>query len=248
MALPVVLAREPGSGLLRDRVDIWRTDLDVHPRHHLELAGLLADDDLRRSRRFRSDLERDRFVVRRAFLRAVLGRYLEREPRSVEIDRPTGRKPVSRDEPRLQFSLSASGPVALLAVADTEVGVDVEIVRGEADVESIAQRWLSTRERASMDGLGDWDRRRAVFECLTRKEAVLKAAGVGFAVSPDRIEVAATNEMPVRATVPSATPTTWWVHHLHPAPHPERDSVGALATAEREPTVSFHDWNDGNAS
>lgn len=247
-APPVELSREPGTDLLRDRVDIWRTDLDVHPRRRHELARLLVDDDLRRSRRFRSVLDRERFVVRRAFLRAVLGRYLEREPRSVEIDRPAGRKPVSRADPWLQFSLSASGPVAVLAVADTVVGVDVEILRGDADVESIAQRWLSAREQASIEGLGGWDRRRAVFACLTRKEAVLKAAGVGFAVSPDRIEVAATNETPVRATVPSATPSTWWVRPLQLSSPPERAGVGALATAEREPNVSFHDWSDGNAS
>ncbi|MEA2057737.1 MAG: hypothetical protein U9O63_03385, partial [Actinomycetota bacterium] len=142
-APPVVLSHEPGTDLLRDRIDIWRTDLDVPPRRRHELTRLLVDDDLRRSRRFRSDLDRGRFVVRRAFLRAVLGRYLEREPRSVEIDRPDGRKPVSRADPWLQFSLSASGPVAVLAVADTVVGVDVEIVWGDADVESIAQRWLS---------------------------------------------------------------------------------------------------------
>ena len=247
MTLPVALSHYPGTGLPRDRVDIWRTDLDAHLHRRLELARRLADDDLRRSRRFHSDLDRDRFVVRRAFLRTVLGRYLDREPRSVEIDRPVGRKPTSREEPRLQFSLSASGPIAVLAVADGEVGVDVEILRDGADVESLAQRWLSVRERASVDGLDAWDRRRTVFEFLTRKEAALKAAGVGFEVSPALVDVATTDEKPVRATVPATHPSTWWIHPLVPAFPSKRDAVGALATREREPTVSFLDWHDLNA-
>ena len=248
MTLPVALSQDPGTGLPRDRVDIWRTDLDAHLHRRLELARRLTDDDLRRARLFHSDLDRDRFVVRRAFLRTVLGRYLDREPRSVEIDRPVGRKPTSREEPRLQFSLSASGPIAVLAVADEAVGADVEILRDDADVESLAQRWLSVRERASVDGLDAWDRRRTVFEFLTRKEAALKAAGVGFAVSPALVDVAAANGIPLRATVPGTQPSTWWIHPLPPAFPPRPDSVGALATREREPTVSFLDWHDHNPS
>jgi 4'-phosphopantetheinyl transferase len=148
----------------------------------------------------------------------------------------------------LQFSLSASGPIAVLAVADEAVGVDVEILRDDADVESLAQRWLSVRERAAVDGLDAWDHRRAVFEFLTCKEAALKAAGVGFAVSPALVDVAAANGIPPRATVPATPPSTWWIHPLPPAFPAKRAAVGALATREREPTVSFLDWRDYNPS
>jgi 4'-phosphopantetheinyl transferase len=209
-------------------VDLWHTDLDASP----DGRSLLTDQERQRAHRFRFALDRDRFVARRAFLRSVLGRYLDRAPRSVMIEQTSGGKPASRDDPRLHFNLSASGPTAVLAVADEEVGVDVEMIRDGADVDSITGRWFTPGEHAAIDGLDDGDRVTAVFEIITRKEAVLKAAGVGFALSPALIDVIA----PGPVVVPTVPPTTWRVQSL--SPHPTL--AAALATREGSPKLAFH--------
>ncbi|HQR68933.1 MAG TPA: 4'-phosphopantetheinyl transferase superfamily protein, partial [Thermoanaerobaculia bacterium] len=101
-----------------------------------------------------------------------------------------------------RFSLSHSDAVAVFAFsAVREVGIDVEHVRPVPEADSILGRWFAEAERRA------WitsDRGDGAFVRLwTRREAYLKALGVGFS------EDGAPREM---------DPSRWEVHDLEPAP------------------------------
>ena len=91
------------------------------------------------------------------------------------VRRSTG-KPFFRKQPELHFNLSHSGSLALCALSDAPVGVDIEVLRPRR--EGLAQRILSPEELAWYQNHGEDP---AVLLTLwTRKEALCKKNGTGL--------------------------------------------------------------------
>ncbi|RYF66751.1 MAG: 4'-phosphopantetheinyl transferase superfamily protein, partial [Comamonadaceae bacterium] len=80
------------------------------------------------------------------------------------------------------FNLSHSQGVGLIALsAEAEVGVDVELVRPMGDVTALADNYFDGAEQSALAAIGPGPARDlAFFRCWTRKEACLKAAGIGL--------------------------------------------------------------------
>jgi 4'-phosphopantetheinyl transferase len=92
----------------------------------------------------------------------------------------------------LQFNLAHCQSEALLAVTvGQSVGIDVEdgaSIR-KADIGALAQEFLTAREAQIIQALAGADRVRAFLLCWTRKEALLKAVGLGLMAKLDGFEV-----------------------------------------------------------
>ncbi len=121
-------------------------------------------------------------------IRSVLARYLGVPSERVPMERDAnGRRIVAT--PGLSLSVSRSGDKLLIAVAAGQpVGVDVERLR-KGPWALLPRHALTSRELATLDGEQGIERDRAFLRFWTRKEALLKAAGVGLAVDPREIEV-----------------------------------------------------------
>jgi 4'-phosphopantetheinyl transferase len=193
------------------------------------MTATLAPDELARAARYRFERDRARFVVARATLRALLAAYTARPAASLGFETPGHGKPLLADpDPgQLRFNLSHSGAVALYAVAsDREVGVDVERVdpRAARDVSRI----LAPAEATALEALPADQRLDAFFACWTRKEAYLKARGLGLALGLDRFAVSLAPDEPVRLAWSADDPaevTRWRLEALAPGP----GYAGALA-------------------
>ncbi len=69
-----------GPTLSRDRVDLWRTSLEVSSFDFARLQRFLSKDEHARALRFAFERDRQQFVVARGFLRVILSLYLDCEP------------------------------------------------------------------------------------------------------------------------------------------------------------------------
>ena len=172
--------------LSADEVHVWRASLDVGEARARAAEQVLDDAELVRAGRFLQELHRSRFLVGRAALRVLLGRYLGVAPRDVALVYGEHGKPRLASESGgphpLRFNLSHCGGVALLAFAlGREVGVDVERPRVGLDAEGIAERFFSRRESAELRALPVGQRSSAFASGWTRKEAYLKGLGSGLA-------------------------------------------------------------------
>jgi len=114
----------------------------------------------------------------RDLLRAILQRYTAG---ALEFAHGPHGKPYLRDAPQLQFNLSHSGGVSLVAVAlDVEVGVDVERLRPMPDCLAVAERFLAPEDAAALREAPAVEREREFFVRWTRAEAMWKARGIGL--------------------------------------------------------------------
>jgi 4'-phosphopantetheinyl transferase len=97
----------------------------------------------------------------------------------------------------VSFNVSHSGSLGLIAIAEGahRIGVDVEQVRPGPDVRALAGRFFHPEEAAAVG-----DDRAAFFRCWTRKEAVVKALGLGLAhpLKSFVVDVHAAGPRPVR--------------------------------------------------
>jgi 4'-phosphopantetheinyl transferase len=178
--------------LQRHEIHIWTAQLDGGAEDRPVESETLSLEEIDRAGRFRFEHDRRRFIVARAALRLLLAGYLGIKPASLRIvSGPRGKPELAPGAwGWLKFNLSRSEDLAVFAIGrDRELGVDVERVRTEIDFEPLVDRVLSVAERGALDKLAPEARRQAFYRCWTRKEAYLKALGVGLAVGLHELDV-----------------------------------------------------------
>ncbi|KAF1048056.1 4'-phosphopantetheinyl transferase family protein [Xylophilus sp.] len=153
-------------------------------------AALLSPQERERAGRLRFPVDRDRFVAAHIALRLALAEQGAQQADALRLaDGPLG-KPWLPDHPRIHFSLSHSRGVALIAVGHRgPLGVDVEYLRPVPDALAVAERCFTLHENRALRSLPPRRRGRAFLTCWTRKEACLKAIGLGLRLDPSTIEV-----------------------------------------------------------
>jgi 4'-phosphopantetheinyl transferase len=180
-------AQHVAPGLGAEDVHVWWANLDVAPDLLERLRANLSDDELRRSERFVFERDRKRFIAGRGVLRTIIGRYLNRDPVFLqfvynEYGKP-GLVPESHGA-KLTFNMSHSDDVGVFAIAvDRELGVDVERISEDRRILEVAAQYFSNGEIVSLRALSDALQLQGFFNCWTRKEAYVKARGLGLSIS-----------------------------------------------------------------
>ncbi|MER6786895.1 4'-phosphopantetheinyl transferase superfamily protein [Streptomyces sp. NPDC000658] len=230
-------------------VHVWWAGLaDAH-------TGLLALLDPVERRRHDATVDRagrGRFLVGCALSRLALGATLGVPPADVPLRRvcprcggPHGKVRLAPppDEsscggPRLDFSVAHSGAVIGVAVCENgRVGLDVEEADVGLDVDAAARVALADAELAALYGRPPAARKAAFLRTWTRKEAVLKALGVGLAAPLRGLELSGPQQPPAVLAWPEqlgARPdmslTDLLVHGTHPAAVAVTGAAAAGAT------------------
>ena len=169
-------------------VTILYEALDVGDDELAALAHIGSADERTRAACFRFPRGRRRFLARRARLRLALGAWVGRAPEALTFGENAYGKPCLPGGPC--FSLSHSGERMMLAIADTDVGCDIERLDDEIDWQPIADGLFTQRERNALATLSDRAGRRGFFDCWARKEAFVKALGLGLSYPLAAFDVA----------------------------------------------------------
>lgn len=165
-------------------------DLDL-PRAELDEYSFWLDaDELLRASRFRRAIDRDRFIARRGLLRAHLGHDLGVAPQMVRIATDPCGKPFLRDDPDLAFNLSHSNGLALLAtMRGGSIGCDIEWRNPDLACPRVAERLFAPTEYDALAALPPNQWITGFYNCWTRKEAYVKALGLGLSYPLDAFTV-----------------------------------------------------------
>ena len=172
------LRHDRAARLYGREVHAWFTTLAKERSALARYETLLDMEERARADRFRFDEDRERFIIGHGLLRLHLGHYLGIAPTSVRMLRGKHGKPYLQDHD-LHFNLSDTKDALVIAVARTEqLGVDVETMDRNVDHLSVGEHYFSSAEVEGMRTAMEPKRR--FLELWTRKEAVLKASGVGI--------------------------------------------------------------------
>ncbi|MEU6055943.1 4'-phosphopantetheinyl transferase superfamily protein [Streptomyces xanthochromogenes] len=197
----------------RSPVDVWcwvdGTDVPD------SVLPLLSDSERARAQRLRFGRHSAAYIWSRVHAKRILGPLLGLPPEQVRIGvrpcpgcgSPDHGPPTILPYRGVDISLSHSEGYSALAVSTRgPVGLDIEKVRA-LDYEALAAVSLSARERAHVAA---HDVPSAFLRCWTRKEAVLKAVGIGLHSDLAALDVRPHRTGPVGVTHVGPTGTTNW--------------------------------------
>lgn len=209
--------------LMSDQVHIWSASLDQSPSRVQQLQTFLTEDEQARAKRFYRQKDRDRFVVARGLLREILSSYLDSDPALLHFCYGPAGKPALHapfDKLNLCFNLSHSNDLALYAVTrGRAVGIDIEYIRTSPTLERVAARLFSPQEYAAFQKLPVLLRNKAFFRYWVRKEAYIKARGLGLSLLIRQFEAyPTTNQSPTQSKPGSIESLDWSLHDIEPMP------------------------------
>src|SRR5436190_13219236 len=228
-----------------DEVHLWVVTLAVIPEKSSHFQSILSLDEQERAGRFQKIRDAQRYVAARGSLRSLLGGYLAIEPGRLQFVYDAFGKPRLAGELRatsVSFSVSHCDDLALFGfVRGHKIGVDLERISTDIEVEDLAKRYFSPNEFQRLCSLSA-DQRREAFYCgWTRKEAYLKGRGEGLSYGLDGVEVSLAPGEP--AVILSAfddphVSQRWTLQHLSPAP----GFIGAVAVETSDIRFLFFQW------
>ncbi len=244
-AAPDTLAMEPGW------VHVFRLPLDLPAGRIAALRALLSHQEVTRADRYHRQRDGARFTAARGQLREILGGYTQLNPKAVVLlvdahGKPALALPQAGDSSAgaPAFNVSHSAGLALLAVGCPRdlIGIDVEAIRASLEFESMARRFFAPGEVAALLALPSEQRTAAFFACWTRKEAYIKARGLGLAIPLDGFEVSLVpGDAPrlIRPTADDPHGAEWTMMKLDPGP----DYAAALCVRGPVEGIRCWDWS-----
>jgi 4'-phosphopantetheinyl transferase len=168
--------------VVSESVDVWCTNLDmVATSRGAELGVLLSKEECDRGNLLRDADSRRRYVAGREMLRLILGEQCGMDPADVSFDYGPQGKPSMKGSRSTFFSTAHSDGLSAVAVTRLgEVGIDIERLRPDVDVDRIAIRMFPPEDLGQWAALPDGDRVSAFFDGWVRREALVKATGIGL--------------------------------------------------------------------
>ena len=221
--------------LSEDEVHVWRASV-LQPLATIQyLRSLLSGDEVARAERFYFEKDRHRFIITHGLLRILLARYLNTpfiDARQLQFCHNEYGKPsldLATQDLTLNFNLSHSHELILFAFTYVrQVGVDIEYMRSDLDLEPLAEYSFSPLENEMLQTLPISARTEAFYRCWSRKEAYIKARGKGLAIPLDIFDVSLRPDEPAALLHSREDPhetARWRLCALHPDPR----YAGALA-------------------
>ena len=160
-------------------VYIWEGRLDVPDRVTAAARSLLSPGERARADRFVYDRHRRRYTVSQGHLRRVLAQLTGTRPEDIDFRFGKHGKPSLPGGP--SFNQSHSEDRIMIGVAaEGRLGVDIEQVREVKYMLGIADKNFGADEAALLNAAPEHERLELFFRLWTRKEAFLKALGVGL--------------------------------------------------------------------
>jgi 4'-phosphopantetheinyl transferase len=237
---PTWILPPPMLQLHLDEVHVWRAWLDLPPLEIVSIKVTVSNTEMERAEKFHFQNDRNRFIAAHSYLRQVLARYLDLEPDEICYTYNEHGKPeLDPGFDQLRFNLSHSKSVGLIAVTmKSRIGVDVELIKHNKDIKQIAQRFFSPGEIEQLLNQPDSQHDEAFFRCWTRKEAYLKALGVGMLIPLNQFEVDFAPGVPprIKHTVGKESEAARWsLYHINP----KEKYIGALAVEGKSAEIRF---------
>lgn len=170
-----------GAALCRfttgNNADIWRICVSENLAFCNSFLAAMQPEEISRANRYFYTADRNRYIISRGALRSILGKYLNQPPASIKFGVGINKKPYIINNDEVHFNVSHSGNWVLLAIANSAIGADTELIKDDFDYHEIIKENFSLHE---INYINQNQLPHCFYKLWTRKEALLKATGKGI--------------------------------------------------------------------
>ena len=155
--------------LTADTIETYWQTLDIEERTQAD--------------KFSNSLLKTRYIIAHGRLREVLAGYLNTQAETLIFDKLEHGKPYLLEYPELSFNLSHTGDFMAVAVAENcQIGIDIEVINPRSSFSALVKRCFSEREARYWQALSESEQICQFYQFWTRKEAFVKATGLGISL------------------------------------------------------------------
>jgi 4'-phosphopantetheinyl transferase len=162
-------------------IDFWYHPLDASTDQHQEYWRILDTTEQQRAIKFSNSLLRERYIVAHGRLRRILASYVNDSAENLVFQKNAHGKPYLSAYSDLAFNLSHSENSMVLAVAkNCQLGIDIEHCKPRSSMAALVDKCFAVEEASYWQQLPETEQLRAFYQFWTRKEAFVKATGLGI--------------------------------------------------------------------
>jgi 4'-phosphopantetheinyl transferase len=180
-------------------VRLWLLDLTVPPK--AAQCKWLSVPELDRALQFREEGDRRRYLAAHCTLRLLIQDFAQVGADRIVFSVGPWGKPSLCELSGVYFNVSYTGDRALVGLSSSaEIGVDIEMLRLIEDADELADEYFTQSERTALaetriTQVGQ----RSFLQGWTRKEACIKAVGLGLSLHPSTFTSGITDDRVVSA-------------------------------------------------
>jgi 4'-phosphopantetheinyl transferase len=164
-------------------VDFWTAQLDTENSQYEQYWRVLDNNEKMRAEKFSNALAHQRYVAAHGQLRLILAHYIAQPAAHIQIQKTSLGKPYLIQYPETVFNLSHTDNYLAVAVANAcQLGVDIELCKQRSSMTALVKKCFSSEEADYWRQLPEQQQVRAFYQFWTRKEAFVKATGLGIAL------------------------------------------------------------------
>lgn len=234
---------QQGFALLEDEIHVWHASLDLPDPQYLNFVKTLSPYEHARAQQFHFASDKRRYIIRVGILRDLISRYLAISPYRLRFQQGIYGKPKLSDPfaDAICFNMSHSSDVAIYGISRChEIGVDIEYIRDIPEMEQIFRHLFTEREIDVFCKLPESEKKKAFFNCWTRKEAFIKATGEGLSRSLDTFDVSfIPGERARLLSIDGQSEIGKWTLY---ETSPNQNAVAAVAVDVADSSVYLADW------
>mgnify|MGYP001948364061 CR=1 FL=1 len=192
--------RKEGGNLVKEQtvfVHIWPILWgDSIRENQIWWYDWLSEAEKSKAERFSCEADRRRYILSHGYCRSILSRYVHQRPDKIQFAEEKNQKPIIKTDPHLSihFNLSHSSHVAVVAVSNRPIGVDIEWLDSTLVRKELVDQFMSEQEKEVFFRLSSSRQKKAFYYCWTRKEAYVKALGEGLFYPIKKITVPLNDE------------------------------------------------------
>jgi 4'-phosphopantetheinyl transferase len=208
----LLLALEPGS------IHLWYIELKAEVAMTNSLSVLDTAELVRAEKLTPSN--KNSFVEARGHLRNLLALYIQESPEQIRLNTHRHGKPYLVDYPDIVFNLSHSNNQMVIAVStNCQLGVDIEICKPRNNFSALVKKCFADEESLYWNNLTEIEKPLRFYEFWTKKEAFVKATGIGIALGlKDCVVNPKDQETLLRIPIEFGTPLEWKIRNIQLMP------------------------------
>lgn len=134
---------------------------------------VLSAAEVAKSKKYLQVADRIRFITSKYFLRILVSKFLNIAPNAIEFGYQKNKKPKVCG---VEFNVSHSGDIILIAISTTAIGIDIESIDKPFEFKTLIDICFHPDEHKFLIN----NNLKNFYTFWTRKEALLKATGEGL--------------------------------------------------------------------
>jgi 4'-phosphopantetheinyl transferase len=237
--------------LHKDEIHIWLVNNTQIPKEqYADFLHILSEEEIERANRFVHEKHRNNYIIAHKALRILLANYSKQTAKELVFNKNKyGKLSLSKkiNIHNIQFNMAHSHNLTVFAFThDQSIGIDIEFMRNNVQIESISQRYFSLQENKNLSMLNTKEKSQAFFNIWARKEAFIKAIGLGLSYPLSKFEVdtriisknEAVAQIALSINDDYYEQQEWHLYSLQL----EENYASALAIKGKEKKIMFFNW------